>query len=562
MIAVSQNMALGNPVVPFGAAEALTDGAMKDGGIKDGRMTGGATPDGTVFLQVFALGDSVPILADDTNLNFKIKQPAESDAPDATDQEICSEPTLGVGAIWQPVAQTIAQLPKSGAGAAILPAKSDTGVTPASHTEGQRPLSTKAQPDLNKDTPPQPMANAAAPSDASVLPVAVPAATTAAIFSPDAGTPKPVVEPAPLPAVASVGGNAAKALDRQLPALAKAVTPESDVFQQTDTTSGAPLRPETPFSNLADVSTTPTEHPKDLHPEPQITAYDQEISVRKTRSDPPVSAAQTAWLQKWIGDVTTPTGSDALVGDQTNTAGQTDDASATAVFTAPAAAMADTAKTALIAQPGDTAVHGKNVELTPAAKQTAVSDTKVTIQPAVPATRLDHPIQFTDGIPDSASSFDAANFLTTPPAVTLPVASPLSLSPSPASPIMLAAVSPTIVDMTKSGNDGPVELALSPEELGRLTISIRHDGDFVRVTVIADRPETLDLMRRHGGDLLADLRQAGFAGASLNFGQGGQPRFANPQAATKNEPAQHLPTETKPTAPSRSRTGSGVDLRF
>ena len=120
--------------------------------------------------------------------------------------------------------------------------------------------------------------------------------------------------------------------------------------------------------------------------------------------------------------------------------------------------------------------------------------------------------------------------------------------------------------MVKSGDDGPLELALSPEELGRLTISIKHDGDFVRVTVIADRPETLDLMRRHGGDLVADLRQAGFSGASLSFGQGGQggqPRFATAETATKDQStSQHLPPETKPTAPNRSRKGSGMDLRF
>ena len=511
MIAVSQNMALGTPVVPFGAAEALTDGGMKSG----------ATPDGTEFLQVFVTGDAIPILADDANLNVKIKQSVESDALDTTDQEICTEPTLGVGAIWQPVAQTIAQLPKFGAGAAVLPAKSDTAAKAASLSDAQHPLRTKAQQNPDKDTPPQPLANAAAPSDAGVLQIATSAATTAAIFSPDA--PKPVAEPAPLPAVASQGGNAASA---QLPALAKAVTPDSEIFQPTDTAPDAPHKPETPFSKLADLSITPTEPPKDLQPDPQIT-----------RSDPPASAAQTAWLQKWIGDVPTPPVSDASVGDQPDIAGLS------GKTTAPAAALAD-------------AVHRKTGELTPAVRQIAVSDTKGNIQSTVTAT------QFKDSNLDSTPPFDAVNFVTIPATIAQPVVSPLSPSPGPASPIMPAAVSPTIVDMTKSGNDGPVELVLSPEELGRLTISIRHDGDFVRVTVIADRPETLDLMRRHGGDLLADLRQAGFSGASLNFGQGGQPRFANPQAATKSEPPQHLPPETKPTAPSRSRKGSGVDLRF
>ena len=555
MISVSQNMTLGTPVVPFGAAEAMTDGGMKAGDMK-----GGATPDGTEFLQVFAAGNAAPILADDTNPGLKSNQPLKPDAPDAPDKEISAETALVVGAIWQPVAQTIAQLPKSDARAAVIPAKFETEVTPASDNEGQRPLSTKAQPD-NGATPPQQMAEAAVPSVTSVAPpVAATAATATAIFSPEAEIQKPLADPAPLPAAASGGGNAANAPESQPPALTRAVTPDSDESLPKNTTPGAQHRPEATFSKLADVSTTPTEPPKDPHPDPQIPAYGQDISVRKTRSDPPVSAAQTAWLQKWVGDVATPKGSGTLAGAQPNMADQTGDASATAVVAAPAAALTD-AVTKLIAEPGDTAVR-KNGDFTPAAKQAAVSAAKGTIQPAVPASSLDHPTQFTDSLPDPASFFDAANFLTTSAAMTQPVASSLSLSPNPVLPVMPAAVSPTIVDMTKSGNDGPVELALSPEELGRLTISIRHDGDFVRVTVIADRPETLDLMRRHGGDLLADLRQAGFSGASLNFGQGGQPRFANPQAATKSEPLQHLPPETKPTAPSRSRKGSGVDLRF
>jgi hypothetical protein len=127
-------------------------------------------------------------------------------------------------------------------------------------------------------------------------------------------------------------------------------------------------------------------------------------------------------------------------------------------------------------------------------------------------------------------------------------------------------VTATIVEMVKSGTNAPVELALSPEELGRLTISIRQEGDVVFVNLTADRPETLDLFRRHGSDLVADLRQAGFAGASLSFGQNGQghpSRFASANPGPNGQ--QNLPPpplEATPHLSAQARQGSGVDLRF
>ena len=131
-----------------------------------------------------------------------------------------------------------------------------------------------------------------------------------------------------------------------------------------------------------------------------------------------------------------------------------------------------------------------------------------------------------------------------------------------AAPILTA----TIVEMARNGNDGPIELALAPEELGRLTISIRQEGDFVRVSMLAERPETLDLLRRHAGDLLADLRQSGFSGASFSFGPGGQDR--PPQGADTSLDAgdaaapQSAPHDFKQPTPSRAPTGAGLDLRL
>lgn len=127
-------------------------------------------------------------------------------------------------------------------------------------------------------------------------------------------------------------------------------------------------------------------------------------------------------------------------------------------------------------------------------------------------------------------------------------------------------IAPSIVHMLKDGDAGPLQLALSPEELGRLTISIHHSGSFVHVTLNAERPETLSLMRRHASDLVADLRQSGFSGASLSFGQGNQGRPTSPSKnafnTTETVQIQSSAPETKQQPSGPPAKGSGVDLRF
>lgn len=66
---------------------------------------------------------------------------------------------------------------------------------------------------------------------------------------------------------------------------------------------------------------------------------------------------------------------------------------------------------------------------------------------------------------------------------------------------------------------GAVELTLTPEELGRIRFEIQQSGDLVRMVLTAERPETMEHLRRHLPEFLADLRQAGFSGSDISFGQ-------------------------------------------
>ena len=74
------------------------------------------------------------------------------------------------------------------------------------------------------------------------------------------------------------------------------------------------------------------------------------------------------------------------------------------------------------------------------------------------------------------------------------------------------------------GTDGETELALSPAELGHVRVKLKPDAanpDRLVVMITFERPETLDLFRRHAGELSDALRAAGYSGADLGFGQQG-----------------------------------------
>jgi hypothetical protein len=110
-----------------------------------------------------------------------------------------------------------------------------------------------------------------------------------------------------------------------------------------------------------------------------------------------------------------------------------------------------------------------------------------------------------------------------------------------------------------------VELRLDPPELGSVRFQMDQRSADLVVTIIAERPDTLDLMRRHGDQLLADLRQAGFQGASLSFGtshgQAGQGMPQTQDLAT-DAPTEPPPFFTTPTPPPPRAFKGGLNLRL
>jgi hypothetical protein len=70
----------------------------------------------------------------------------------------------------------------------------------------------------------------------------------------------------------------------------------------------------------------------------------------------------------------------------------------------------------------------------------------------------------------------------------------------------------------------PVELSLEPAELGRVRLTLSATEGGFNINVLAERPETLDLMRRNAEALAAEYRALGYASVNLSFGQAGDGR--------------------------------------
>ncbi len=66
--------------------------------------------------------------------------------------------------------------------------------------------------------------------------------------------------------------------------------------------------------------------------------------------------------------------------------------------------------------------------------------------------------------------------------------------------------------------EGGVEIRLSPEELGPVRMQLVTGEQGLSVHIQADRPETLDLLRKHIDQLARDLASIGYEDASFSFG--------------------------------------------
>ncbi len=132
---------------------------------------------------------------------------------------------------------------------------------------------------------------------------------------------------------------------------------------------------------------------------------------------------------------------------------------------------------------------------------------------------------------------------------------------------MATGISTQIAAAVVPGKDGTVEIRLDPPELGRVKVTLTSTEAGVAATIVADRPEIADLLRRHADILQRELRGAGHEEVTLSFGStGSEPRRGDgydraPDAAAA--PAGNHSAAGAPAIQSATwRDGAGLDIRL
>ena len=157
---------------------------------------------------------------------------------------------------------------------------------------------------------------------------------------------------------------------------------------------------------------------------------------------------------------------------------------------------------------------------------------------------------------------------------------PAALAPASVSPGGVGAVLPGVIlprpteamaAVVTALGDGSSEIALAPEELGKVRLQVQTDvqnPDRLVVVLTFERTETLDLFRRHAADLAETLRAAGYDEARLDFGQSGTEAGARsgeerskPLGESAARRQVHLLTDETASPAGYRKTGS-LDIRL
>jgi hypothetical protein len=104
---------------------------------------------------------------------------------------------------------------------------------------------------------------------------------------------------------------------------------------------------------------------------------------------------------------------------------------------------------------------------------------------------------------------------------------------------------------------GQIDITLSPEELGRVRLSSLQTDQGVVLVIQAERPETLELMRRNMGDLLQDLRAMGFEDISYS-----DPGDGDRQPSEESKPTLETALENEQAPLPLQIVEGGLDLRL
>ena len=113
------------------------------------------------------------------------------------------------------------------------------------------------------------------------------------------------------------------------------------------------------------------------------------------------------------------------------------------------------------------------------------------------------------------------------------------------------------------------DIHLSPAELGKVRITLSPSESGITVSILADRPETLDLLRRHSDLLAQDFRDLGYDSAAFSFGgdpegeRGGDRDQMTPDRSTPPDEIDLVQEQEQSPGPTKPMIGAGrMDLRI
>lgn len=129
-------------------------------------------------------------------------------------------------------------------------------------------------------------------------------------------------------------------------------------------------------------------------------------------------------------------------------------------------------------------------------------------------------------------------------------------------------ISAQIVQALPQIQTGQVEITLDPIELGKVRLTLHPSETGMAIQVLVERPETLDLMRRHLSSLESDLSALGYDDISFDFAQDSgrnlhedaQDAASRPDAATG--PAQIFHVNPSYDPDGKALRTDGLDLRL
>lgn len=132
---------------------------------------------------------------------------------------------------------------------------------------------------------------------------------------------------------------------------------------------------------------------------------------------------------------------------------------------------------------------------------------------------------------------------------------------------MARSIGAQLAEQMAKRPQGSVDITLNPEELGRVKMAVSPGDSSVTISILAERPETLDLMRRHVDQLIQEFKQLGYESVEFAFSDGATssdeaPREQGLTNTWSGGEAANLNNDTDEEIPNRTGQQSGLDMRL